>query len=165
VGRKVEDQVAQAQCALGTQERGDPFERDPLPEVRDLMQRVAGEHHVRRLTLVDVGKEPRVHHGDVVEPETLDARAERRRHGGRDVDRNDLTAQRRHGHRKGPRAGSEVDDQRIGAQAVATEGLDVLGRIEPGLAVVAGHVAGVEVLRTRVSLLVQPPAPHRLTPP
>jgi hypothetical protein len=96
---------------------------------------------------VDVGKESGVHHCDVVETEALDARAERRRHGGRHVDRDDPTARQRHGHRERPRSGSEVDDQRIGAQAVATEDLDVLGRIEPGLALVAGHVSGVEVLR------------------
>jgi hypothetical protein len=164
VGRKVEDEVTQSQDS-GPQERGDPVERDPLPEVRDLMQRITSEHDVRRLTVVDVGKEFGVHHRDVVEREALDARAERCRHGGRHVDRDDSTARRRHGNRECSRSGSEVDDHRVGAQAMATENVDVIGRIERRLTVVASHVSGIEVLGTCVRLLVQPPAPHRPTPP
>jgi hypothetical protein len=82
------------------------------------------------------------------------------------VETSTATTRRHSGaHRERPCAGSEIDDKRLGAHAVATEDLDVLGRIEPGRAVIAGHVSNVEGLRTRVSMLVQPPAPHRPTPP
>jgi hypothetical protein len=110
--------------------------------------------------LVGVREEPAIDHGHIVEPEALHSRSEGRRHGFRDVDRDHLTTHRCHGHCEGPGAGSEIDDKRVGAQAVAAERVDVLGRIESGLAVVASHISRVEVLLTRVRTLVQPPTLH-----
>jgi hypothetical protein len=94
-GSEVEDQIAQSQRAAWPEKRRDPSERDRLPEVRELVQRIAREHNVRRIGVVDVREEPALHDGHVVEPEAVDAGAERRRHRFRDAHGDDLTTQRR----------------------------------------------------------------------
>jgi hypothetical protein len=157
---EVEDEIAQPQDSARAEERCHPLERDRLPEVWKLVQGVACVDHVRRLAPVLVGEEPAVDHGHVVEPEVLAASAERHGHRGRDVHGDDLAAQGCDRRSEGAGACTEIDDRRARAQAPAAERVDVLGGIEPGLAVVAGDVAHVEVLVAGVGDLVEPPSPH-----
>src|SRR5262252_7861454 len=53
---EVEDQVMQAKDATGSEKPRGPYQRDCLPEVRQVMQGIAGEDSVRGWTRVLVGE-------------------------------------------------------------------------------------------------------------
>src|SRR5439155_25790493 len=51
------DEVAEQEGAAGREQGGDTGERDPLPEVRQMVQRVPRVHELRRLAAVLVREE------------------------------------------------------------------------------------------------------------
>ncbi len=159
-GTEVEDEIAQPEDAAGPEERGHPVQRDGLPEVGQMMEGVAREDHVGRFVEMLVGQEAAIDDRHVVEAQVLDVRTDRCCHRGRDIHRNDVTADERGGERERARPRAEVDDDRVGSETVASKRIDVLTGIEPRLAVVAGHVARIEMLPAREGAFVGPPPLH-----
>lgn len=90
----------------------------------------------------------------------LDPLAHRRGHRRRDVDGDHLRATRGHGERERPHPRAEVDDRGLRAEGVAVEHVEVLGRVEPGFALVAGDVLLVEMLAAGIRELQQRPLFH-----
>ncbi len=71
-----------------------------------------------------------------------------------------MTAERRHRPRERAGTRAQVDDDGIGTETTRPQPVDILGRVEPGLALVAAHVFLVEVFRPGVGVLVEPPVLH-----
>ena len=133
-----------------------PFERDRLPEIRQVVQRVPAVGEVDEVTLVLVREEAGVHALDVGEPASSTV-AEPGEHDGRHVDRDDASALGAAASVNcpvpAPRS-STVDEAFRPSPSSSTHlcrGICVF------LVVVAGNVVRVEVLASGMGDLVQPP--------
>jgi hypothetical protein len=95
-------------------------ERYRLPEVGDLMKRVARIHEIGRLACVLVRKEPRLHRLEIAQIQPLNFPTQARQHRGRNVDGNDSTAIWGCGQRESAGPSAQIDEQAFLFQAEFT---------------------------------------------
>jgi hypothetical protein len=122
-----------------------------------VVERVAGVDDVGRASPVLVREEPRLHDLDVRHSGGVELGPQRAQHHGRHVDRHDPGADASGGEGELPRPGPDVHDDRVGAEAQARQQADLASRPRILLGVVAGDVAGLEVLPPGARHLVEQP--------
>ena len=162
---EVVHQVPQPQHSARAEHVGDPPQRDRLPEVGDLMERVPGEHAVHRDAGVEA-EEPGAFGRQVREVSASDGlRPQCADHRRRQVDRDHPAEPPRRRNRELPGPRAEIDHDRRAVEAVGRERGDVRAGIRvPLLAVEPGDERRVQVLGPGVRRLVKQPRPVRRTP-
>ena len=113
------------------------LESDRLPEVGDVMERIAREHEDVRYAL---GPHPC---------------PQRSGHRWRDIDGNDLATPRRNRRGEDTRSGSHVQDHRVRVQSLVDEDVNVVGGVVARLAFVHRDIRGIEMLGSGVRAFVQ----------
>jgi hypothetical protein len=157
-GAEVVDQVAQPQHAAGPQHPRDPVQGQRLPEVRQLVQRVAGVHAVGKRRGMLIAEEARAHAVQVGQPCAGGTLAQHREHGRRDVHGRHVSEPAGGGERELPGARAQVHDGGGRTQAAGRHGLQVLGRVGVALLPdVTGHEGRIQVLGSRVRQFVDHP--------
>lgn len=136
-----------------------PRKREGLPEVGQVVQRIAAVDEVDRLRRVLVGQESPQDTLDVLMPPRPDLRFEPRQHHGRDVDGDDLPAVSCRGERELPSPDSHVQHHEVPSIPRSRSSCTSAAGAAVHLAVVLGHVLGVEVLSPGVREFIENPAP------
>src|SRR5439155_16760831 len=153
-GLEVVHEIAQDEHAAGREQIGEAGEGDALPEVGEVMQRVARVDELWRIALVLVREEAGLDplHGVALPASYLE-------HGRRRIDTDDAPRLGGGGHGEQAGAAADVDEHRVGPEPVAEQSERGF-EIELCLSVVPRDVTGLEMLRSCVRALVEAPAAH-----